>query len=211
MIAIAREYREEQHVEQPAEPAWHAGFLAILPQVREQLRFAFRNMPPSERAEALSETIARVTVEYAKLHEQGKQALAFPTTLACYAIRAYYGGRRVGTPLNLNDISSRYCQHQRGFCITSLDKRTPDGQWRETLVEDRRASPAELAAARLDIADWFDGLPRLKRGIAETLATGESTKQTASIFGVTPGRVSQVRNELAESWQEFQGEALACA
>jgi hypothetical protein len=57
MIAFAREYREIPHREQPAEAAWHAPFLAVLPQVREQLRFAFRNMPPSERAEALSETI----------------------------------------------------------------------------------------------------------------------------------------------------------
>jgi hypothetical protein len=92
-----------------------------------------------------------------------------------------------------------------------LDQRDPFGSWKEVVVEDGRATPAEVATARVDIGDWLHRLPRLKRGIAETLATGETTKQTASMFGVTPGRVSQVRRELAASWSEFQGEALACA
>jgi hypothetical protein len=71
-------------------------------------------------------------------------------------------------------------------------QRATSGEWMESLVEDK-----------------LPYLPRLKRGIAETLATGESTSVTAKRFGVTPGRVSQVRNELAESWSGYQGESLA--
>jgi hypothetical protein len=89
-------------------------------------------MPPSERAEALSETIARVTVEYAKLHAQGKSAVAFPTALAGYAIRAYYAGRRVGTPLNLNDISSRYCQVQPASASGAWTNGTPSALGRRS-------------------------------------------------------------------------------
>ena len=80
---------------------------------------------------------------------------------------------------------------------------------RETLVEGRHAGPAETAAARIDLAAWFRSLARKKRRIARELARGEGTGNVARIFGLTAGRVSQLRRELAESWAEFQGEAAA--
>ncbi|MGH7191984.1 MAG: hypothetical protein ACREJM_00440 [Candidatus Saccharimonadales bacterium] len=43
------------------------------------------------------------------------------------------------------------------------------------------------------------------------MATGETTKETARLFNVTAGRISQIRGELAESWADYQGEALAVA
>ena len=76
------------------------------------------------------------------------------------------------------------------------------------LIEDRHAGPADTAAARIDIADWFDRLPKHKRRIAATLATGETTKQTARKFSVSPGRISQTRRELETAWEEFQGDAV---
>jgi hypothetical protein len=206
MFAFARPYSE-----QSSQPAWHAGFLAILPQVREHMRFAFRRMPAAERAEAMAEAVANVAINYARLHEQGKLDVAFPTTLADYAIRQYFAGRRVGSKLNIDDVSSVYCQRQRGVQMRSLDQRNPAGEWKELVVEDRHATPAEVAASRIDLHDWFAQLPRLKRGIAQTLATGETGAETASMFGVTPGRVSQVRRELEIDWAEFHGESLACA
>jgi hypothetical protein len=50
-------------------------------------------------------------------------------------------------------------------------------------------------------------LPRDYRMIASTLATGETTKNVAKRFRVSPGRVSQIRRELFNSWNRFQGEA----
>ena len=207
MIAFSREYPSQQ----PSTPAWHAGFLAILPQIHEHLRFAFRRLSPDERAEAMAEAVASITMSYARLHEQGKLDVAFPTTLADYAIRQYFSGRHIACTLNIDDVSSPYCQRQRGFQVRSLDRRNPAGEWKEIVVEDRRCTPAEVAASRIDLDDWFGQLPRLKRGIAETLATGESTTETARRFDVSAGRVSQVRRELEDNWAEFQGKPLACA
>ena len=76
------------------------------------------------------------------------------------------------------------------------------------LIEDRQAGPSDTAAARIDISDWFDSLPRHKRRVAETLARSETTKATARKFGVSPGRISQTRRELETAWQEFQGEPV---
>lgn len=207
MIALAREYPAEQR----CRPAWHDGFLELLPAIRSQLRFALRRLSPDDRAEAMAECIASIAAAYARLHAQGKCDVAFASSLADFAVRHYFAGRRIGDRLNGNDVMSPYAQRQRGFCVKSLDQRNPAGEWKEIVVEDGRATPAEVAASRIDIADWLDQLPRRKREVAQALATGESTTGTASRCGVTPGRVAQLRKELAESWAVFQSEALAFA
>jgi FixJ family two-component response regulator len=80
------------------------------------------------------------------------------------------------------------------------------GQWREVLVEDRRSSPAEIAATRLDFADWLKTLPTRDRQIAETLAIGETTGRVARMFRISAARVSRLRCELRENWRKFVGE-----
>ena len=215
MIAFAHDYVAQEFSEpQPSEasePAWHAGFLQLLPSICDRLRFALRKLPADERAEATAECLAHVALAYAKLHEQGKLDVAYASSLAAFAAKQYFSGRRVGSPLNADDITSPWAQKRRGFRVRSLDRRAPNGEWREVVVEDGRASPAEVAASRIDIEDWLDELPRFKRGVAETLGTGETTKETAGRFDVTPGRISQLRKELAESWDAFKAQALALA
>lgn len=207
MIAFARPYHEEQL----GTPAWHAGFLQLLPAIRDQLRFCLRKLPADESAEAMAECIAHITLAYQKLYEQGKLDVAYATSLATYAVKHFFAGRRVGSPLNADDITSPWAQKQRGFRVKSLDRRAPNGEWKEIVVEDGRASPAEVAASRIDIEEWLDELPQFKRNVAETLCTGETTSTTAGHFAVTPGRISQLRKELAESWDSFQAQALALA
>lgn len=207
MIAFARPYHEEE----PETPAWHDGFLKLLPAIRDQLRFALRKLPADARAEATCECIAHVTLAYQKLHQQGKLDVAYATSLATYAVKHFFAGRRVGTPLNTNDVSSPWAQKQRGFRVKSLDRRAPNGERKEVVVEDGRDTPAEVATARLDIEAWLDELPAFKRSVAERLGAGESTAATASQFAVTPGRISQLRKELAESWDAFQAQAMAFA
>ena len=75
-------------------------------------------------------------------------------------------------------MSSCYAQRAKGFTVERLDRFDPEeNEWQEVVVEDHRSGPAETAAARIDIADWFDSLPKKKRRIAAMLATGETTKR----------------------------------
>ena len=74
------------------------------------------------------------------------------------------------------------------------------------LVEDRKAGPADTAAARIDFGDWLLTLGGRRRGIAETLAEGETTSVTAAKFRVSLGRISQLRRELRDDWERFHGE-----
>jgi hypothetical protein len=83
------------------------------------------------------------------------------------------------------------------------------GEWKEALVEDKHAGPADTAAARIDVAAWLRSLGRTKRRIAKLLARGEGTGAVAKKFGLSPGRVSQLRAGLQVSWGEFQGELFA--
>ena len=111
--------------------------------------------------------------------------------------------------MNCKDVSSLHCQLQKGVCVERLDRRDPKtGGWSEVLVEDRHSTPADIARVRIDFAAWLQTLSRRTRKIAETLSTGETTQKTAKHFGVSASRVSQLRRQLQESWQDFMGEAV---
>jgi hypothetical protein len=206
MIEIAQQKRNRAPRTSPVD------FERLLPQIREQARLAFRFAKPELKEELIAETIANAFCAYVRLVERGKQGIAYATPLAGYAIRQVRSGRRVGSRCKIRDVSSRHAQVANGIAVERLDQFDTDaGEWREALIEDRRAGPAETAAARIDVAAWFRSLARKKRRIAQTLAKGEATGTVGQMFGLTAGRVSQLRQELAESWKVFQGEPTSRA
>lgn len=204
MIAFARPRPRKAAAQ--SKPAWHAGFLALLPDIYRHIRFAFRRLKIERREEATQEALANALVAYVRLYELGKTDVAYATPLANYAVRQVCCGRQVGCRLNMDDVLSPYAQRRQGFTVSRLQR--PDeseGTWKEILVEDPSCTPAELAASRIDFDAWFKQLPRQKRRMASMLAAGETTSATARKFNVTSGRVSQVRRELSAAWQQFQG------
>jgi hypothetical protein len=187
-------------------PTREERFLEMLPQIREQARHAFRNEQPERREDLLAEVIANCWVAFVRLMDRGLDDVIYPTPLVQYAIKQVRDGRRVGNKLNSKDVSSGYAQRRKSFVLKTLDLFDDAKQeWKEVLVEDKHAGPADTAASRLDFADWLRLLPRRLRRIAETLAKGETTKTTAKRFRVSPGRISQLRRELQQNWQDFQG------
>ncbi len=102
---------------------------------------------------------------------------------------------------------SPYAQYQKGFCVDRLDHFDENENcWQQIVLEDKRATPAEVAACRLDFSAWLRLLPKRHRKIALALAIGETTSAAARMFGVSPARISQFRQWLKESWAAFQGE-----
>ena len=205
MIAFARTCRQKAAAND--KPAWHAGFVALLPDIYQQIRFAFRRMEGERREEATQEALANALVAYVRLYELGKTDVAYATPLANYAVRQVCSGRQVACSLNMYDVLSPYAQRKLGFTVSRLQQ--PDAvecTWKEVLVEDPTCTPAELAASRIDFDAWIKRLPRRKRQIASTLASGETTKDAAKRHKLTPGRISQLRRELAANWDEFHGE-----
>jgi hypothetical protein len=68
-----------------------------------------------------------------------------------------------------------------------------------------------LAAFRVDFSAWLVGLPERKRRVAELLAEGHEGVVVARLIGIAQSRVSQLRGELAGSWEAFQGGATPVA
>ena len=147
-------------------------------------------------------------MSFVKLVERNLQDVVYATPLAQFAIRQVVSGRKVGGKLNKNDITSEYAQRMKQITVERLTRYNKRKcLWLEMLVEDRKAGPAETAAARIDFGDWLRTLGGRRRRIAETLAKGETTSVTAAKFRVSQSRISQLRRELHDDWERFHREA----
>ncbi len=187
-------------------PARHAAFLAMLPAIRRSAQVAFRKLPPELRHDLIEEVVANSYVAYARLVERGLADRALPSPLARFAITQIRVGRRVGSRLRIGDALSTYAQYRKQFAVERLDHFSDEkGCWGEILVEDKRATPANVAACRIDFAEWLRRLTARLRKIALALAAGETTSAAARMFGVSPARISQIRELLRRSWEAFQG------
>jgi len=185
----------------------HDQFVAMLPQIRRKAAIAFHELDAEAREDAIQEAIANCFVAFTRLVELSRSELAYATPLADYAIKQLRDGRRVGGRLSVRDVMSRHAQRVKGFRVVSLDMiDSGEDEVRAALVEDKTAGPADTAAARIDVAQWFRLLSRRKRRVAKLLAVGETTKEVARCFRVSTARISQLRQELRRSWMAMLGE-----
>jgi hypothetical protein len=193
-------------------PAGHHDFMAMVPKIETHAQRAFRQLNAEARGEAVQEVVCNACAAVARLVELDKVAVAYPSALARFGVAQTRGGRKVGGRLNVRDVSSPYCQREKGLTLDRLDGFDKQEEaWLEMLLEDRHAGPAEVAAMRMDFAAWLQGLPRRLRKVATFLAGGETTTAAARRFRVSPGRISQLRKELFHALQRFQGEEPAAA
>lgn len=202
MIAIAGLVRGKRSL-----PAWHAGFEAMMPLIERHAKVAFRYLDAEAREEAIQETVCNACRAYARLAELDKVDVAYPSVLARFGVAQTKAGRRTGGRLNCHDVLSEYCQRKKRLLVERLDQFDVDEKgWAEILIEDQHSGPAEIAATRIDFSTWLGGLPRRLRKIAAVLATNETTGAAAQRFGVSPGRISQIRRRLHQEWLRFREE-----
>ncbi len=60
---------------------------------------------------------------------------------------------------------------------------------------------------------WLRTLSKRNRQIARALAVGETTNAVAQQFGLSAGRISQLRNLFRAHWERFHGgaQSVGCA
>ncbi len=182
-------------------------FIDMLPRVQRHAGRAFRHLPIEAREEAVQETVANAFVAYTRLAERGREHVAFAAPLTRYAIKQVCVGRRVGTSINSRDLMASPTREDRPRRV--LNGTCPD-QWQTLLAfgPGRNCdTPAEQAAFRIDFANWLRTLPARDRRLALLLARGERAGRVARCLGVTPARVTQIRQGLCQRWQQFHGEA----
>ncbi len=188
----------------PAAPQdWQPEFEKLLPAILSQARFPLRYLFDEAREEALQEVLATACVAFARLHQQGRADIATASSLARFAVRRYRIGRRMAERTYVDDVSSPACRARRGVRVESCT--SENRVWDELLAIDRRRTPAELVASKLDFYAFLETLDYRQRQIAAALATGETTQDTAQVFGLSPGRISQIRQEFKAAWERFVG------
>jgi len=61
-----------------------------------------------------------------------------------------------------------------------------------------------VAAFRIDFEEWLASLPPDKSELVNALSGGETPSEVAAARKLSRGRVSQIRKELAQSWEVLQ-------
>ena len=190
MIAITKPVHKDSKDQQ------NEKFLDMLPRICSHARRAFRQLRPEHRDELIQEVLANAYCQFVRLVRRGKADVAYATPLANFAIRQVIAGRRVADKPRLRDILSPQARSVDGIVVERLDVFDEQQcEWRQVLVEDRHATPADIAAARIDVAAWLRSLSVRNRRIATTDA--------ARRFNLSRPRVSQLRDELKTSWEKF--------
>jgi hypothetical protein len=188
---------------------WQERFATILPELERFLRITFRDLTAEAQTDAVENAIVNCLLAYSRLFEQGRAEAATASSLARYAALQTRRGRLACCRMNSKEPLSRYAQLGKGIKVEPLYHRNPDDDgWINDVIDTRQASVADQVAIKLDFVAWLGSLCRRTRCIAVDLARGFSTSEVASKYGLTPGRVSQLRRELQNGWYQFQGEAV---
>jgi hypothetical protein len=137
------------------------------------------------------------------LVDLGKIDVAFASPLARFAIKQYHSGRRVGTSLNNGDVLASPDRGHGRRIVSSLSDSEADRDWCETIADGRRWPVPDQAAFRVDFPAWLRSLNRRDRRLVKFLSFGNRTCDAAEKFGLTSGRISQLRAEWQSAWEAF--------
>jgi hypothetical protein len=189
--------------------ALHARFLAVLPRIVRHGQVYFRHVRcPFQKEDCIAEMVALSWKWYLRLVERGKDPAGFVSTFAGYAARAVRRGRRLAGQESGRDVLAPAARQCHGFAVGRLpDYTTPyGGAWQESLADNTRSPVDEAAAFRLDFPCWLATLAERDRRLVEDMTLGHRTGELARQFGLSAGRVSQLRRQYHSAWRRFHGE-----
>jgi hypothetical protein len=190
----------------------HEAFLQLMPWVERHGRVYFRHLRRhDDREEAIAEMVALAWRWFVRLANRGKDASKFPSALATFAARAVNAGRRLSGHEAPKDVLSWRARRRHGFGVQALpDFDTPGGESLAGALRDNtRTPPPEQAAFRLDFPSWLGTRTRRDRSVIEELMRGGRTAEVSAAFGISPSRVSQMRQEFRADWARFCGDEAA--
>jgi hypothetical protein len=186
-----------------------AGFVAALSRILRIARFRFRQVPcPHSREDAICETVALCWVWYIRLVQKGRNPAEFISALARYGVRTVNSGRRACGQERANDCLSRHCQQFRKTLEPqpSRGRITDENVLEDALCDNTQTPVPNQVQFRCDFGDWEHQLPTVKQRLVKGLALGHRTTDLAAEFGLSAGRISQLRKEFAEDYAAFCGD-----
>jgi hypothetical protein len=175
--------------------ATQSRFLTILPVIELHARFAFRGVRCLfTRDDRVADTIALAWKCFIRLAENGKDVEGFKSTFASTVARSVSCGRRLSGSEKAKDAMSARAQRKHGFIGDAID---------EPLKDNTVTPVPDQAAFRIDFKEWLRTLTSRERKIVRAMMRNERTSDLSRQFDVSPGRISQMRRELAESWSRY--------
>jgi hypothetical protein len=197
--------------------------MQLLPKIETHASIAFRDIRcPAARADKTAEMIALGWRWLLRLHQRGKDIQGFRMVLVFFLARAVKAGRRLAGQEKGKDVLNERCQRRHGFRVERLPASTstshdylyatPHGQrlndaFEERLKDNMVTPILDQVQFRIDFASWLASLTPRERRIIESMSIGERTTDLATMYKVTPGRISQLRREFADDWHRFCGDA----
>jgi hypothetical protein len=184
-------------------------FEAALPRIRLHARIYFRDVVcPHKKADLIAEAVGLSFKWWVRLRARGKVPTRFVSAIATYAARAAKSGRRVCGHERARDVLSPVAQQRHGFAVKNLPSFSSllGNPFDEALHDNTVTPPDEQVAFRIDFPCWFAGYDERRRSIIRSMMTGEQTQRLATLFGISEGRVSQLRREFKEDWDRFTGD-----
>jgi hypothetical protein len=202
----------------------HDRFLELLPRIETHGKIYFRHKKGEEKAEAMQEMRALAWKWFVRENQNGKDPATFMFNFTRFLVLAVNAGRGVVRMQKTKDVLSPRCQREKGFRVESLPSSTAAshetlygvvrGQHEhdamEELLRDNTQTPVvEQVIFRLDWPAWLKTLTDRSRRIIHDLMNGERTLDVSQKYGVSPGRVSQMREWFHQSWDKFCADPVA--
>ena len=197
----------------------HARFLRLLPKLETHARIVFRGIRcPVKQEDRVQECVALGWQWFLRLSEQGKDVFDFPMAFASLVARAVRCGRRLCGQERSGDVLSFVAQQRHGFRVERLPATTrspqeqlyadPYGQalldaFEERLRDNTLTPVPDQVIFRIDFPVWRCTRTERDRRVIDALLAGGRTKDVSQKFGLSPGRVSQLRRDFMEDWRRF--------
>jgi hypothetical protein len=130
-------------------------------------------------------------------------------------------GRRLAGMHKSKDVLNTQTQQRFGFKVEALPASTATSQENlyalvngqrdhdasEERLQDNTVTPVpDQAAFRLDWPRFLNALSQRDQEMALFLSLGHSNKHASQKFKLSPGRVTQLRQQWLKEWRIFQGE-----
>jgi hypothetical protein len=181
-------------------------FLSILPRLESYGRVFFRDLKcPERRHEVISEMVAIAWGWFVRIAQRGKDATKFVSMLATYAARAVRSGRRLCGLEPVTDVLSPRAGQRHSFTVRMLSEVSAlDGNVFDQALEDNTVTPIiDQVQFRLDFPRWRATRCARDQHLIDDLMRGERGSEMAVKYGLSAGRVSQLRREFFQDWTRF--------
>ena len=200
MITIAknvRTYTDEQI---------NAKFLELMPKIIKNAKYAFQNYAADRQDEAIQSVLVTAFENVKQLAEQGRLDDAFATPISRFAIGRHREGRPGGVPSCSTDVTSERCRWLGRSTVKNygLALQIADSFESMATATDARYPVHKTVALRIDFFEnWLKNQTPKDQEIIKDLAYGHSTNDVSRKYGLSAGRISQLRKSYATSWYQF--------